>query len=155
MADQLDKWTKVATASSAVVIGLSLAYAVIVRHAGAQIETPLGRFIIEQAPRAEGPSDIKDSSVKDSGVVTGGPREARPGTNQTVWQSTCPPNSRVLSGICRVLDEGNVPPLQNVGADLSSNRWECVWRGSVQKAFVQAFCLTLEGNTKQAPKISN
>jgi hypothetical protein len=66
----------------------------------------------------------------------GGPGAARPGTNQTVWESECPARTKAISGTC-ISQSGNVP-LQNIGPN--GNKWECAWAGPMPKADVQALC---------------
>jgi hypothetical protein len=71
----------------------------------------------------------------------------RPGSNNTVWESSCPPKTVPISGTC-VVDAGqkNVPALQNVGPNIAQgiNRWECAWQGAVEKASVRAVCVRTE-----------
>jgi hypothetical protein len=94
-------------------------------------ESPIGKIVVTS------PS----SGAKDP-QLAGKPGAPRDGTNNTVWQSECPENSSPISGTCIVLQSaGAAPPLQNIGPNPAMNRWECAWKGPVEKADVRAVCV--------------
>ena len=69
--------------------------------------------------------------------------KARDGTNNKVWQSDCPTNSKPISGTCIVLSAPGAAALQNIGPNVGggANRWECAWQSEVTKAEVRAVCV--------------
>jgi hypothetical protein len=70
--------------------------------------------------------------------------------SSTVWESTCPEGTKVISGTC--ISQSGPFSLQNIGPNEAANRWECVWAGSVPKADVQAICLKQEPSSKPPPR---
>ena len=70
----------------------------------------------------------------------GSPGKPLAGTNNQVWESTCPEATRPISGSCSVIGASNSPEtLHAFGPITTPNAWSCAWNSSVS-ASVQAWC---------------
>ena len=62
----------------------------------------------------------------------------RYGSNDTVWDASCPEGTTVISGTC--ISNAGAIPLQSVGPEPGKNRWSCAWTQPMTAASVQALC---------------
>jgi len=92
-------------------------------------ESPIGKIAFQS----------KQADSQFAGL-DGKPRD---GSNNTVWQSDCPPKSKPISGTC-IVQSNPAPALQNIGPNEGANRWECAWQGPVKQAAVRAVCVRTE-----------
>ncbi|UVF22840.1 hypothetical protein HPT29_028480 (plasmid) [Microvirga terrae] len=125
-----DQIVKLIAAISALIVAIAAAYGVIVLSASVEVESELfGKITLVPGSKASAPLQGSAGSV-------------RPGTDSTVWESTCPEHTKVISGTC--ISQSGAVPLQNIGPNTAANRWECAWSGNVPKADVLALCLKIQ-----------
>jgi hypothetical protein len=131
---RLERLVGLIYAVSVLVIAGALAFGVVILNSGLQEENqafgPVTLILAPEASDRRAPVQSETATTPDSG--------------NTVWVSTCPEGTLVVSGSCSSGD--GAIPLQSVGPNPAQNSWECIWAGNMPKANVRALCL------KQEPK---
>jgi hypothetical protein len=121
-------------AMSVLVIAGVVAFGIVILNSGPQSgNDTAGNVTVILAPEAS-----------NQRALVQGETGSAPDSSNTVWVSTCPEGSMVVSGSCGSGDAA--VPLLSVGPNPAQNSWECTWAGNMPKANVRALCL------KQEPK---
>jgi hypothetical protein len=130
---RLERLVGLIYAVSVLIIAGAVAFGIVILNTGLPGDEAPGPVTLILAPEAsERRAPVQGETV------------SAPDAANTVWVSTCPEGTMVVSGSCNSGD--GAIPLQRVGPNPAQNSWECVWAGNMPKANARALCL------KQEPK---